>query len=284
MNLAYLNGEFTPLDQAKISPLDRGFLFGDGVYEVVPCYEKKFVGWSRHLQRMVNGLGEIKIPLTIAPDELFSIAQRIVNESPDSNVGIYIQITRGAAPVRKHAFPDKVIPTIFVTGFAIPALAEKHTEITPARVQSQRDIRWSRCDIKSVSLLGSVLHYQSAHEQGLQETLLYDEQRIVKEASTSNVFIVKGGVVYTPPLSNELLPGITREVLISILKDHSNYQVIEQAITLDDVYHADECWITSASRGVAPIIECDGKPIADGNVGKVAKELTDLYRLHMFSY
>lgn len=284
MNLAYVNGQYTPLSEARISPLDRGFLFGDGIYEVIPCYDGRFVAWSGHMQRMLSGLAELQIILPISTDELLSIAQRVVAESEDENLGLYIQVTRGAAPVRKHAFPENTTPTVFVTAFAIPALVAEGVQIKGGAVQTERDIRWQRCDIKSVSLLGSVLHYQSAHEKQLQETILLDEQDRVKEASTSNVFIAKQGCIVTPPLSTALLPGITRDIIMSLLKQYTSHKIEERFFSLQELRDADECWITSASRGAAPVTFCDGKAINDGQVGPIATQLVDLYRQHLFDF
>ncbi|XOV77700.1 MAG: aminotransferase class IV [Aestuariibacter sp.] len=284
MNQAYLNGQYSTLDEARISPLDRGFLFGDGVYEVIPCYDKRFVGWQQHITRMQHGLAQLQIDLGKSATELRDIANQIVAASSDADVGLYIQVTRGAAPVRKHSFPENIEPTLFMTCFAIPGLATNPQDMIGSAVQTEQDIRWKRCDLKSVSLLGSVLHFQSAQEKGLQETLLVDDKNHVTEASTSNVFIVKDGTIVTPPLSNELLPGITRDILLHIIQQHTSYQLVEQPISLDTLYQADECWITSSSRGVVPITECDGKVLSDGKVGPVAKELACLYCEHLFEY
>lgn len=285
MNIAYLNGQFLPIEQAKISPLDRGFLFGDGVYEVVPSYEGKLVGFLPHLQRMNEGLEAIGISTGWSENQWLDLFLKLIQQNGAGNLGIYLQISRGTYETRAHRFPDKVNPTIFAFCFEIPPapVADKSLAKTYT-VSTARDIRWDRRDIKSTSLLGNVLHYQQGVEQGNQETLLYNEHNELTEASSCNVFIVKNGTVITPPLDHQKLPGITRQILIDILRNDGNIIVEERAVTMNEVAEADEVWITSSSREIAPVIAIDSVPVGDGQIGDVWLAAQTLFSANRFNY
>jgi D-alanine transaminase len=285
MNIAYLNGQFLPIEQAKISPLDRGFLFGDGVYEVVPSYEGKLVGFLPHLQRMNEGLEAIGISTGWSENQWLDLCLKLIQQNGAGNLGIYLQISRGTYETRAHRFPDKVNPTIFAFCFEIPPapVADKSLAKTYT-VSTARDIRWDRRDIKSTSLLGNVLHYQQGVEQGNQETLLYNEHNELTEASSCNAFIVKNGTVITPPLDHQKLPGITRQILIDILRNDGNIIVEERAVTMNEVAEADEVWITSSSREIAPVIAIDSVPVGDGQIGDVWLAAQTLFSANRFNY
>ena len=285
MNIAYLNGQYLPIEQAKISPLDRGFLFGDGVYEVVPSYEGKLVGFLPHLQRMNEGLEAIGISTGWSENQWLDLCLKLIQQNGAGNLGIYLQISRGTYETRAHRFPDKVNPTIFAFCFEIPPapVADKSLAKTYT-VSTARDIRWDRRDIKSTSLLGNVLHYQQGVEQGNQETLLYNEHNELTEASSCNAFIVKNGTVITPPLDHQKLPGITRQILIDILRNDGNIVVEERAVTMNEVAQADEVWITSSSREIAPVIAIDSVPVGDGQVGDVWLAAQTLFSANRFNY
>ncbi len=285
MNIAYLNGQYLPIEQAKISPLDRGFLFGDGVYEVVPSYEGKLVGFLPHLQRMNEGLEAIGISTGWSENQWLDLCLKLIQQNGAENLGIYLQISRGAYETRAHRFPDKVNPTIFAFCFEIPPapVADKSLAKTYT-VSTARDIRWDRRDIKSTSLLGNVLHYQQGVEQGNQETLLYNEHNELTEASSCNAFIVKNGTVITPPLDHQKLPGITRQILIDILQNDGNIPIEERVVTMNEVAQADEVWITSSSREIAPVIAIDSVPVGDGQVGDVWLAAQTLFSANRFNY
>ena len=285
MNIAYLNGQYLPIEQAKISPLDRGFLFGDGVYEVVPSYKGKLVGFLPHLQRMNDGLEAIGISTGWSESQWLDLCLKLIQQNGAGNLGIYLQISRGTYDTRAHRFPDKVNPTIFAFCFEIPPapVADKSLAKTYT-VSTARDIRWDRRDIKSTSLLGNVLHYQQGVEQGNQETLLFNDRNELTEASSCNAFIVKNGSVITPPLDHQKLPGITRQILIDILRNDGNISVEERAVTMDEVAKADEVWITSSSREIAPVIAIDSVPVGDGQVGDVWLAAQTLFSANRFNY
>ena len=289
MTIAYLNGEFKPLEEAQISPMDRGFLFGDGIYEVVPSYRGKIVAGNLHAQRMNNGLSEIGIHVPTVDGDWVAIAEQLLEGNieyfPDENIGIYIHVSRGADTKRFHAFPDNVRPTVFAFAFNIaPSNQPDRSQITGLNVQTQEDLRWRRCHIKSTSLLGNVMHFQDSYGKGVNETILYNQDEMVTEASVSNVFAVIDGEVVTPPLDNQLLPGITRHILVnSIIKD-SQFKLTERSISLAELKRADEVWLTSSSKEVAPVVVIDGLPVGDGNVGKVWEAVAKSYHTHKFAF
>ena len=285
MNIAYLNGKYLPIAEAKISPLDRGFLFGDGVYEVVPSYDGKLVGFLPHLQRMNEGLEAISIATGWSEQQWLDLCLKLIQKNGADDLGIYLQISRGTYETRSHRFPDKVNPTIFAFCFEIPPapVADKSLAKTYT-VSSARDIRWDRRDIKSTSLLGNVLHYQQGVDQGNQETLLFNERNELTEASSCNAFIVKDGTVITPPLDHEKLPGITRQILIDVLRNDGKIPVEERTVSMTEVSEADEVWITSSSREIAPVIAIDSKPVGDGQVGDIWLAAQTLFCANRFNY
>ncbi|MDA8866585.1 D-amino acid aminotransferase [Porticoccaceae bacterium] len=285
MNIAYLNGKYLPIEQAKISPLDRGFLFGDGVYEVVPSYSGKLVGFKPHLQRMNQGLEAIGIKTGWPEKQWLDLCLKLIQDNGAGNIGIYIQISRGTYESRAHRFPEVVTPTIFAFCFEIasPPVADK-SRVKTYTVSTARDIRWDRRDIKSTSLLGNVLHYQQGVEQGNQETLLYNDRNELTEASSCNAFIVKNGTVITPPLDHQKLPGITRQILLDILLKDGQIPVEERAVSMQDVAEADEVWITSSSREIAPVVAIDSVPVGNGQVGDVWLAAQTLFCANRFNY
>ena len=285
MNIAYLNGKYLPIEQAKISPLDRGFLFGDGVYEVVPSYSGKLVGFKPHLQRMNQGLEAIGIKTGWSEKQWLDLCLKLIQDNGAGNIGIYIQISRGTYESRAHRFPEVVTPTIFAFCFEIasPPVADK-SRVKTYTVSTARDIRWDRRDIKSTSLLGNVLHYQQGVEQGNQETLLYNDRNELTEASSCNAFIVKNGTVITPPLDHQKLPGITRQILLDILLKDGQIPVEERAVSMQEIAEADEVWITSSSREIAPVVAIDSVPVGNGRVGDVWLAAQTLFCANRFNY
>lgn len=286
MSTVYLNGDYTPMTEARISPMDRGFLFGDGIYEVIPCYGGRSVGLDPHLRRMQDGLDAIELPYQVDMTEWRSIIGELCTRNSDTeNLGIYIQISRGADSKRNHAMPAGVEPTRYAFAFEIepPPLAEK--DAAPRyEVAVTRDLRWQRCHIKSTSLLGNVLHYQHGHAQGYHETILFNADDELTEAAACNVFIVKDGVVATPALDHQKLPGITRFMLLDILRRHSELAVEERVVTRAEVDDADEVWLTSSSKEVAPVVAIDGRPVGNGDIGDVWLEAQTLFAAHRYDY
>ncbi len=285
MTIVYLNGDYMPMEEAKISPMDRGFLFGDGIYEVVPSYDGQLVGFGPHMDRMQDGLDAIEIKLTVNHDEWRLIANELIQRNGGGNLGIYFHVSRGADSIRYHAYPENITPTIYAFAFEIPPapVADK-TSATPYKVSTTEDLRWKRCNIKSTALLGNVMHYQHGYAQGNNETILYNADGELTEAAACNVYVIKDGVVATPPLDYQKLPGITRLMLLDILRKDGSIPVEERAVTLDELRNADEVWISSSSKEIAPVVEVDGVPVGDGQVGDVWLAAQTLYSAHKFDY
>ena len=265
--------------------MDRGFLFGDGVYEVIPSYDGKLVGFRPHLERLQNGLNAIEIDLQLDHKQWGDIASQLMTRNGGGNLALYMHISRGADTKRHHAYPTGIAPTIFAFAYQIPppptadkSTADKFTVVTA------EDLRWQRCNIKSISLLGNVIHYQQSHAGGHNETILYNQNEELTEASSCNVYVVKNGVVATPQLDGQKLPGITRSMLLETLRRHGNIPVEERVVTLDELRGADEVWLSSSSRDVVPVVEIDGVPVADGDIGDMWLAAQTLYSAHKFDF
>lgn len=286
MNTVYLNGDYMPIEEAKISPLDRGFLFGDGIYEVIPSYFGKMVGFQGHIDRMNKGLKAIGIELNWTDAQWQSLCESLSEKNGAGPLGIYLHVSRGADTKRFHAFPENIEPTVFAMTFeiAVPKTPDLATVGKGYALTSTEDLRWQRCQIKSTSLLGNVLHFQEGYEAGSQETLLYNSDNELTEASASNIYVIKDGVVATPIQDNQILPGITRQLILDILTKDGSIKVEERVITLDEVNTADEIWISSSSKEIAPVTMLDGKLVNDGKVGPVWLKAATLYSNNKFSY
>ncbi|MCC5825529.1 D-amino acid aminotransferase [Alkalimonas sp.] len=287
MSIVYLNGDYLPAAEARISPMDRGFLFGDGIYEVVPSYQGRFVGLVPHMERMLSGLEQLSIEtgLSLANWQQLLTDLLAKNQSMGDNLGVYVQVSRGADVKRNHAFPANIQPTVFAFVFEIPPAPVADKAKAPRyRVVSSDDLRWQRCHIKSTSLLGNVLHYQQGYAQGAQETILFNREGNLTEAAACNVFVVKDGVIATPPLSTELLPGITRLILLAILRKYSSYQVEERAISRAEVLAADEVWLTSSSKEVAPVVQINDQWVGDGEPGDIWLDVQALFSAHKYEF
>lgn len=278
MSIAYLNGQFMPLSEAKISPMDRGFLFGDGIYEVIPSYGGMLVGFGPHLQRMDNGLAAIGIEMPLDQQQWREVLTRLMADNEGDNLGLYLHISRGAEAKRFHGYPETPEPTVFAFAFSIPqAPSNQPEQVKGYRVVSEEDMRWRRCQIKSTSLLGNVIHFQQGREAGADETLLFNRYDELTEASACNVFIVKDGVIATPPLDNQILPGVTRLMVVDMLKNEPDFVLEERVISRQEVEQADEIWLTSSSKEIAPVIELDGNKVGNGEPGPLWQRAISLY-------
>ena len=285
MTIAYLNGEFMPLEEARISPMDRGFLFGDGIYEVIPSYDGKMVGFGPHIARMQEGLDAIEIKLDWDEEKFRDLCQSLMEKNGNGNLGVYLHVTRGTDSKRHHAYPEGIEPTVFGYAFDIPAPPiPDRDKIHPYTCSTGDDMRWDRCNIKSISLLGNVMHYQQGHVQGDGEILLFNQDNELTECGACNAYIVKDGVVATPPLANQILPGITRQLLLKVLAADGSIPVEERVITRDEVWNADEIWISSSSKEVVPVVKLDGKPVGDGQPGPVWEQAARLYTAGKYDF
>ncbi len=285
MTTVYLNGDYLPMSEARISPMDRGFLFGDGIYEVIPSYDGRLVGFTPHLARMQNGLDTIEIPLQLDHAQWRDIAAQLITRNGGGNLGLYLHISRGADNKRHHAYPNSLTPTVFAYAYEIPpAPIPDKSAATPYAVATAEDLRWRRCNIKSISLLGNVMHYQHGHQAGHDETILYNHRCELTEAASCNVYVVKHGVVATPPLDEQKLPGITRYMLLDILRRDGGIDIEERVVTLHELRAADEVWLSSSTRDIVPVVAVDGHPVADGKVGDVWLAAQTLYSAHKFDF
>jgi D-alanine transaminase len=271
--LVYLNGEYVPLTEAKISVLDRGFLFGDGVYEVMPWYQGHFLGFQAHIERLNASLAGIRLAVDYSVEQWFEILSPLMDNT--RNQYIYLQITRGVAPKRDHLFPQPTVPTVFAMCNDIPLFLEREQGIQGITLE---DNRWARCNIKATALLANLLlKQQAADEEGGEAILVKDGY--VTEGSASNVFAVIDGVLRTAPKSPAILAGITRDIILKIAQ-HNAIPVCEHAISIDDLNTASEIWVASSTREIVPIVLLNGKKVADGKAGAVWQTMNSLYQAY----
>lgn len=274
MTWCCLNGTMMPIEQATISPMDRGFLFGDGVYEVMARVDGRIRAKSLHQARLRSSLDAIG--LSVSVDDVFADVDRLTEKAGLLDAKIYIQVTRGAASARDHAFPSKISPTVFLTISEFVVVSQK-----PSIAIVRPDIRWCRNSIKSVSLLGNVLLMQEARDSGAHEAILHRDH-LVTEASTSNVFVIRGQSLMTPPLSDLILPGITRHLVIE-MASQIGLNVIEEPIHVDSLSDTDGVFVSSSTRGLMPIVELDpGGQVGNGQLTQAFMALQAAYdeRLH----
>lgn len=269
----YLNGVFVAPEQALVSVFDRGMIFGDGVYEIVPAFGAVPLRLDHHLERLSRSLAAVRIPQPLTREQWRDVLWQLAEDPRHSDQTLYLQVTRGVA-LRDHGFPRQAEPTVFAYSqlLAPPPPGELERGIA---VVTAADIRWHRCDIKSTSLLANVLLRQQAREQGAEEAVLVRDGHVT-EGSASNVFVVLDGVIVTPPKGPELLPGITRDLVVDLLSrnglDHREAPVPEDALR-----RAEEIWITSSSREIRPVTRLDGRPVGDGVPGARFQRVRGLY-------
>ncbi|HEY6131145.1 MAG TPA: aminotransferase class IV, partial [Halioglobus sp.] len=254
-------------------------------YEVVPTYDGRPVGFQLHLARMQEGLDAIAIPLRVERDRWREIAAQLVARNGGGDLGLYFHVSRGADTKRHHAYPDGISPTVFAFAYPIPpAPVPDKRAVTPFTVVTAEDLRWQHCNIKSTSLLGNVMHYQLGYAGGHSETILYNHNRELTEAAACNVYVVKNGIVATPLLDQQKLPGITRYMLLEILRRDGRIAVEERIVTLDELRAADEVWLSSSSKDIVPVVAIDGRPVGDGSIGDVWLGAQTLYSAHKFDF
>ena len=265
----YLNGEFLPLSKARVPVLDRGFLFGDGVYEVIPVYGGKPLRLEEHLRRLDQSLAGIRMLSPYPDSEWSSIFDRLINGNHDQQ--IYLQVTRGADLKRDHAIPSPLQPTVFVMCTAISPIP-----LAGIKAVTVKDTRWDRCNIKAITLLANVLLRQEALDEGAAEAILVRDG-LALEGSASNIFLVKDGRVITPPKGPSILPGITRDLVLE-LAAASGFPTEQRDIRVEELSSADEFWITSSTREILAVIELDGHLIHGGQPGPVWHKVLKAYQ------
>jgi D-alanine transaminase len=277
-SLCYLDGAYTPLRDAKISVLDRGFIFGDGVYEVVPVYGGAPFCFEEHMARLDRSLAELRIANRLTHEQWHAIAMRLVEASPADQRGavqaLYIQVTRGVAP-REHAMPQGLAPTVFVMLNPMKPVPDAVRAKGVACVSAQ-DFRWQKAHIKSTSLLGAVLARQISVDAGATETIMFRGDWL-SEASSSNVWVVKDGAVSGPPKDELVLAGI-RYGLIERICEEAGIPFSLRRIARDEVFGADELLLSSATKEVLPVVTLDGQPIGTGRTGPVFQAIDAGYR------
>lgn len=270
MTIVYLNGEFKPLAEASINVLDRGFTFGDGVYEVIPVFNSKVFRFDEHIQRLERSLKALYMVNPLTKNEWRIIFEQLIDALEETEQSIYLQITRGVTE-RDHDISLAEHPTVFAMSRPIVKkdLSSGISAIT------HEDIRWQYCDIKAITLLPSVLLRHKAKEQGAKEAILIRDGYIT-EGAASNVFIVEGNTVYTPPKDQHVLPGITRDLLLELLSKNK-IECVEAPVTLEQLFRADEIWVTSSTWEIVPVVELDSNPVGNGSVGTMWGKVNQLY-------
>ncbi|WP_154872797.1 D-amino-acid transaminase [Staphylococcus pasteuri] len=271
MTKVFINGEFLNQDEAKVSYEDRGYVFGDGIYEYIRAYEGKLFTVKEHFERFLRSANEIGLDLTYTVDELIELVRKLLEVNDVKNGGIYIQATRGVAP-REHSFPTppvKPVIMVFTKSYDRPYEDLENGIYT----MTTEDIRWLRCDIKSLNLLGNVLAKEFAVKYNASEAIQHRGETVTEGAS-SNVYAIKDGKIYTHPINNFILNGITRRVIKWISED-KNIPFIEETFTVDFLKNADEVIISSTSAEVMPVVKIDGEDVGDGKVGTVTRQLQE---------
>jgi len=275
MSTAYLNGVFLPLDQAHVSVMDRGFLFGDGVYEVIPVYGGKLFRLGYHLRRLQNSLDAVRIGNPLADDGWESMLEQLVAGNEGHDQTVYLQVTRGVAPRRDHAFPVDSRPTVFA--MCTPCLVSRDIDNEPGvSAITLADIRWQHCNVKAITLLPNILLRQQAIETDAAEAILIKNGYAV-EGAASNIFIVVNDTLTTPPNSPALLPGVTRDLILELAKANG-IPCREADITTEELAGADEIWLTSSTREISPVIRIDDRPVGNGKPGVLWNRMIRLYQ------
>lgn len=274
MRTVFLNGEYLPADQAHVSVLDRGFLLGDGVYEVIPVYQGLPFCLDEHLQRLQRSLDGVRMANPYSIEQWSEIIARLVKDNEGENQAVYLQITRGVAP-RDHVFPEGVEPTAFVMTNPIKPLPEWYKQ-DGIKAITVKDIRWAQCDIKAITLLPNSLLRQQAQDAGAQEAILIRDGYMT-EGSASNSYAVLDGVIYTAPKDEKVLPGITRDVVLELARS-AGVSYREQAVSAEQLKQADEIWISSSTRELLPVTTLDDMPVGSGKPGPVWQQLDALYQ------
>lgn len=275
MTTVYLNGAFMPVAEAKVSAMDRGFLFGDGAYEVIPVYSRRPFRLAEHLARLRHTLEGIRLANPHTEAEWARLIGEIVARNDGEDQSVYLQITRGADSRRNHAFPARVVPTVYIMSepLVTPPPAQREAGIATV---SAPDVRWLRCDLKTTSLLANCLLRQQAIDAGCVETILFRDGFMI-EGAASNIFAVKDGVLLAPPKNHLMLPGITYDVVLELAAAHGLPAQV-RPVAEAEARAADELWMTSSTKEVLPIVRLDGQPVGrDENAGRPGPVFKRMY-------
>ena len=279
--IAYVNGRYVPQPDASVNIEDRGYQFGDGIYEVVHLFDGRFIDEDLHLARLERSLREIALPMPMPLASLRMVLREVARRNRVTEGLLYMQVTRGVAR-RDHAFPNKPIPPALVVTVKRIAPYPTNVDRWGAAAITMPDLRWARCDIKTVNLLPNCLARQAAREKGAIEAVLYDEATgmVTEGAATSFWIVDEAGTIRTRPLSDAILPGCTRAALMAELRD-AGIAFEEREFSMEELRHAREAFITSATSFVKPITKIDGAPVGDGQVGPVVRKLFEIFARHV---
>lgn len=273
--MIYLNGEFMPLEQARVPVMDRGFLFGDGAYEVVPIYSRRPFRLEEHLRRLQTTLDGIRLANPHTLEEWSALIRELIARNEPDDQSVYLQVTRGADGKRNHAFPKSVAPTVFLMSEPLmtPPVEQRENGVCAL---AAADFRWLRCDLKTVALLANCLLRQQAVDADCLETILFRDG-FLTEGAASNIFVVRDGTLLAPPKSHLMLSGITYDVVLELAAEHAMPHHVREILE-DEVRRADEIWLTSSTKEVLPITLLDGKPVGDGRPGPAFARMYGWYQ------
>jgi D-alanine transaminase len=273
--IVYLNGDYLPASAAKVSVMDRGFLFGDGVYEVIPVFGGRLLRIDEHLQRLQNSLDRVSMQNPKSADEWKAALETLLARNPGEDRGVYLQITRGAAEYRDLSPPPALRPTVYMMVVQLKPIDPQQLEKGIDAITVD-DFRWHACDIKSISLIANVMMRIEASNANVIDAILV-RHGLATEGTASNVFVVRDGVLATPPKSRHLLPGITRDLVIELAESNGIGCEVRD-IDQRELEIADEIWLTSSTREIAPVVRLNGNAVGDGRAGAVWKRMIMLYQ------
>ena len=278
----YLNGQYMPMMESQISTQDRGFLFGDGVYEVIPVYDRQLFAFAEHLQRLKNSLQATSIPNPLTDKEWLELLNTLIEKHPWQDQYIYLQVTRGIQMQRDHLPVDCLTPTLYAYTNPLKAVSNDILEngITAVTLE---DIRWLNCDIKAITLLPNIMMKLAAKARNADDAILVSREGFITEGTSSNCFIVKGGTLITPPNGNKLLPGVTRLVIERIAIAH-DIPMLAQEITLTDLEAADEIWLSSSTKEALPVTRLNDLAVGTGKPGAVWQKMRGFYQEHKLAF
>ena len=282
VQIVYLNGHYLPMLESQISTQDRGFLFGDGVYEVIPVYNRKLFAFPEHLQRLKNSLQAVSIQNPLTDAEWLEILNTLIARHPWTDQYIYLQVTRGIQMQRDHMPAECLTPTLYAYTNPLKAVSDSILEngITAITLE---DIRWLNCDIKAITLLPNIMMKLAAKARNADDAILVSKEGFITEGTASNCFIVKDGTLITPPNSHSILPGVTRLVIERIAKAHG-ITMLEQAISLSELENADEVWLSSSTKEALPITRLNDLAVGTGKPGAVWQKMHRFYQQHKLAF
>jgi len=272
--IVFLNGEYLPEEEAKISIFDRAVTFGDAIYDVAGVLDGKLVDFEHHMQRYLNSLKKLSIESPLSQPDILHAFRQLVDLNQLEEGLVYMQVTRGTAE-RDFVWPEDIRPTVFMFTQA-KAASENEAGQSGVILASTPDIRWARRDIKSVNLLGQVLAKKAAHDAGADEALMIDDEGYVTECGSTSFFIVRDKLILTRPLTSDILPGVTRRAVVALCNSHG-LRLVETRFTLDEALTADEAFISGASSYILPVVKIDDQEINAGNPGELTLRLREIY-------